>query len=166
MAVVPPQKMQRCSDRDSDRERSEAALMRLWASRGPPPCPLPLPLLPLDRHRHLLLLSSSPIHRHSVPSTHVFFLFSLSFACASRGLRKISPPRATEQDGQSEWRGGEGRDPRASETRWKKDGTIVRTRSDEGDGCKSEGSERKRGRRAPELLAWTVSEVKIARAVN
>lgn len=160
MAVVPPQKMQRCSDRDSDRERSEAALMRLWASRGPPPCPLLFPLLPLDRHHHLLLLLF-PIHRHSVPSTHVFFLFSLSFACASRGLRKISPPRATEQDGQ-----GEGRGPRASETRWKKDGMIVRTWSDEGDGCKSKGSERKRGRRAPELLAWTVSEVKIARAVN
>ena len=100
---LPPQKMQRCSDRDSDRERRakrRGVNAALGVSRS---SPLGLfgPSSALGRPSTAATTSSSAASRFPRPT--VFFF--LSFACASRGLREISPPRAAEQDGQRGTRG-------------------------------------------------------------
>ena len=119
--MVPPQKMQRCSDRDSDRERSEAALMRLWASRGPPPSPLASPQpSPPSPPPSPLPPPSPALHRRSVPSTHRFFsllsLFCMRLARPSKDLS--STGNGTRRTGGREGGGVRAPVKRAVEEGW------------------------------------------------
>lgn len=112
-------------------ERSGAALMRLWASRGPPPSASSAPPQPSAARR------PPPPPPHPPPpgslDPRFFFpLFCMRLARPSRDLSSTgSGTRRTEGDEGVERGDGGGGGPPVK--RWKKEGTTERTKRAEGD---------------------------------
>lgn len=130
---LPPQKMQRCSDRDSDRERRTKRRGVNAALGVPRSSPLGLFSLSSALSRPSTAATTSSSAASRFPRTTVFFpLFCMRLARPSRDLSSTgSGTRRTEGDEGVERGGGEGGGPPVK--RWKKEGTTERTKRAEGD---------------------------------
>ena len=107
----------------SEAKRRGAALMRLWASRGPVPLFSPRRSGP---GRPSIAAAAAASRRSLDPPFFPFFFFSLlSFACASRGLREPRDLSSTGTTGTEDGQGGT-RGSRERRKKEERDGTDQR----------------------------------------